>query len=85
MSDWVQGVDHSPVRQISSQMLVRMSVTVSPPCFIGSVGMLSIPGVLPLFSACIPASTSSRRIGWSSSFTDSWQVRTLGSPLIWWL
>ena len=30
------------VRQISLQILVSMSVTISPPCFISSAGMLSI-------------------------------------------
>ena len=44
MSDCVQGVGHSPVRQISLQILVvvSMSVTVSTPCFISSSGMLCI-------------------------------------------
>ena len=62
-----------------------MSATVSLPCSISSAGMLSTPTTLPLFSARIPASTSWRRIRWSSSFVDSCQVRTMGSPLIWWL
>ena len=58
MSDCVTGVGHSPVRQISLQILVSMSVTVSPPCFLCSAGMLSTPAALPVFSARIPASTS---------------------------
>ena len=85
MSDCVQSVSHSLVRQISLQILVSTSVTVSPPCFISSAGMLSSPAALTLFSARVPASASWRRIGWSSSFADSCQVKTLASPLIWWL
>ena len=87
MSDCIQGVRHSSVCQISLQTLVSMSVTVSPspPYFISSAGMLSTLAALPLLSARIPASTSLRRIRWSSSFADSCQLRALGSLLIWWL
>ena len=53
IDDCVQGVGISPVRQISLQILLRMSVTVSPPCFVSSAGMLSIPAALPLFSTSI--------------------------------
>ena len=71
MSDCVHGVGHSPVCQILLQILVRTSVTASPPCLISSAGILSIPADLPLFRDLIAASTSSFRMGKSSSLFDS--------------
>ena len=78
MTDCVQGGGHSPVHQISKQILVSMSATVSPPFFISSAGMLFIPAALPLFSVRVAASTSSRRIGWSFSFVIPSEYERLG-------
>ena len=56
-------VGHSPVFQISLQIVVRMSIMASPPAWTNSAGMLSTPADFPIFSALTAASTSSRRIG----------------------
>ena len=50
MSDCVHGVGHSPFCQILLQIAVRISVIVSPPCFISSAGTLSTPAALSFFS-----------------------------------
>ena len=72
-----------PVCQIWLQMLVRMSITASPPFFNNSAGMLSFPAAFPFFNDLTTVSTSSRIIGKSSSFDDSCLARTLVSPLVW--
>ena len=56
-------VGHSPVFQILSQIVVRMSIMASPSAWTNSAGMLSTPADFPNFSALTAASTSSRRIG----------------------
>ena len=40
----------------------------SPPAWTNSAGMLSTPADFSIFSALTAVSTSSRRIGWCSSF-----------------
>ena len=56
-------VGHSPVFQILLHIAVRMSIMSSPPAWTNSVGMLSTPADLPIFSALTAASTSSNRKG----------------------
>ena len=56
-------VGHSPVFQILLQIVVRMSIMVSPPAWTYSAGMLPTPADFPIFSALNAASTSSSRIG----------------------
>ena len=63
-------------------MLVSMSFTASLPFFNSSAGMLSFPADFPFFNDRTAVSTSSRRIGKSSAFDDSFLARTLGSPLV---
>ena len=80
-NDWVHGVGHSPVCKILLQIFVRVVITSSPPVWTSSAGMLSIPADFPFFSDCTAASTSLRRMGWSS-FASVWgQFSTDGSPL----
>ena len=50
--DWVQAVGHSPVSQISLQIVVRAVITSSPPAWASSAGMLLTPGDFPLLSDC---------------------------------
>ena len=47
--------------------------------------MLSIPADFPFFSDCTVASTSLRKMGWSSSVSIWEQSSTDGSPLALWL
>ena len=81
-SDWVHGVGHSLVCQILLQIVVRAVITSSPPAWTSSAGMLSTPADFPFFSDCTAASTSLRRIGWSSSVSVSGQSSTDGSPSV---
>ena len=83
--DWVHGVGHSPVCQILLQIVVRAMITSSPPAWTSSAGMLSIPADFPLFSSCTAASTSLRRMGWSSSVFVWGQSSTDRYPLALWL
>ena len=65
--DWVHVVGLSPVCQILSQIVVRAVITSSPHAWTSSAGMLSTPADFPFFNDCTAASTSLRRMGWSSS------------------
>ena len=80
--DWVHGVGHSPVCQILSQIVVKAVITSSPPAWTGSAGMLSTPADFPFFNDCTAASTSLRRMGWSSSVSVWGQFSTDGSSLV---
>ena len=79
--DWVHGVGHSPVCQILLQIVVRAVITSSPPAWNSSAGMLSTPTDFPFFNDCNAASTSLRRMRWSSSVSVRGQFSTDGSPL----
>ena len=83
--DCVQGVGHFPDCQILLQILVRAMITSSPPAWTSAGGMLSTPADFPFFSDCTAASTSLRRMGWSSSVPVWEQFSTHGSPLALWL
>ena len=83
--DWVHGVGHSPVCQILLQIVVTAVITSSPPAWTSSAGMLTTPAVFPFFSDCTAASTSLRRMVWSSSVSVLVQFSTDGSPLASWL
>ena len=63
--DRVQGVGHSPFRQILLQMMSNISIMASP-AWTSSGGMLSTPADLPFISDFTAASTSSRRKGYLS-------------------
>ena len=79
--DWVHGVGHSPVCQILLQTVVRAVITSSLPAWTSSAGMLSTPADFPFFNDCTAASTSQRRMGWSSSVSVWVQFSIDGSPL----
>ena len=83
--DWVHGVGHSPICQILLQIVVRVVITSSPPAWTSSAGMLLTPADFPFFNDCTAASTSLRRMGWSSSVSVWVQFSTDGSPLALWL
>ena len=83
--DWVHGVGHSPVCQILLQIVVRAVITSSPPAWTSSAGILSTPAHFPFFNACIAASISLRRMGWSSCVCVWGQFSTDGSALLGWL
>ena len=85
--DWVQGVSHSPVCQIFLQIVVIAVITYSPPAWTSSARMLLTPADFPCFNDChcTAASTSLRRIGWSSSVSVWGQFSIDGSPLALWL
>ena len=83
--DWVHGFGHSPVGQILLQIVVREVITFSPPAWTSSAGMLSTPADFPFFNDCTAASTSLRRMGWSSSVSVWVKFSTDGSPLALWL
>ena len=78
--DWVHGVGHSPVCQILLQIVMRAVITSSPSAWTSSAGMLT-PADFPFFNDCTAASTSLRRMGWSSSVSVWGQFSTDGSPL----
>ena len=79
--DWVHGVGHSPVCQILLQIVMRAVMTSSPPAWTSSARMLSTPADFPFVSDCTAASTSLRRMEWSSSLSVLGQFSTDGSPL----
>ena len=79
--DWVNGTVHSLVCQILSQIVVRAVITSSPSPWTSSAGMLFTPADFALFSDCTAASTSLRRMGWSSSVSIWGQFGTDGSLL----
>ena len=79
--DWVHGVGLSPVCQILSQIVVREVITSSPPAWTSSAGMLSTPADFPFVNDCTAASTSLRRMGWSSSVSVWGHFSTDGSKL----
>ena len=83
--DWVHGVGHFPVCQILLQIVVRALITSSLHAWTSSAGMLSTPADFPFFNDCTAASTSLRRMGWSSSVSVWGQFSTDGSPLALWL
>ena len=82
--DRVDGVGHSPGCQTLLQIVVRAVIPSSPPAWTSSAGMLSTPADSPFFSDCTAASTSLRRMGWSSSVSVWVQFSTDGSPLTLW-
>ena len=65
---------------IMLQIVVRAVITSSPPAWTSSAGMLSTPADLPFFNDYTAASTSLRRMGWSSSVSVWGQFSTDGSP-----
>ena len=67
------------------QIVVKAVITSSPPSWTSSAGMLSTPADVPFFSDCTAASTSLRRIKWSSSVSVWGQFSTDRSPLALWL
>ena len=79
--NWVHGVGHSPVCQILLQIVVRAVITSFPSAWTSSAGMLSTPADFPFFNDCTVASTSLRRMGWSSSVSVGVQFSTDGSLL----
>ena len=79
--DWVHGVGHSPVCQILLQIVVRAVITSSPLVWTSSAGMLSTQADFNFFNDCTAASTSLRRMGWSSSVSVWGQSGADGSPL----
>ena len=79
--DWVHEVGHSPVCQFLLQIVVRAVITSSPPSWTSSAGMLLTPADFPFSNDCTAASTSLRRLGWSSSVSVWGQFSTDGSPL----
>ena len=83
--DWVHGVGHSPVCQMLLQIFVRAVITSSPTAWTSSAGMLWTPADFPFFSDCTAASTSLRRMWWSSSVSTWVQFSTDESPLALWL
>ena len=53
--------------QILLQIIVRTVIICSPPAWTSSAWMLSTPADFAFFRDCTAASTSLRRMGWSSS------------------
>ena len=60
-------------------------ITSSPPAWTSSAEMLSTPADFPFFNDCTAASTSLRKMGWSSSVSVWGKFSTDGSPLALWL
>ena len=79
--DWVHRAGYSPVCQILLQIVVRAMIKSSPPALTSSAGMLSTPADFSFFNDYTAASTSLRRMGWSSSVSVWGQFNTDGSPL----
>ena len=79
--DWVHGVGPFQVCQILLQIVVRAVITSSPPAWTSSAGMLLTPADFPFFNDYTAASTSLRRMGWSSSVSVWGHFSTDGSPL----
>ena len=80
--DWVHGVGHFPVCLILLQIVVKAVITSSPPDWIGSAGMLSTSADFHFFNDCSAASTSLRRMGWSSSVSVLGQFSTAGLVIV---
>ena len=59
-----------------SQIVVRAVITSSPPAWTSSAGILLTPADFPFFNDCTAASTSLRRMGWSSSVSVWGQFST---------
>ena len=59
ISDFSIFVGHSPNFQTLLHIIVSASIMASPPAFINSDGMLSIPAAFPLFRDLTAASTFS--------------------------
>ena len=72
---------HFPVCQILLQVVVRAVITASPSARTSSAGILSTPAAFPFFNDCTAASTSLRRMGWSSAVSVWERFSTDGSPL----
>ena len=81
----VHRVCYFPVCQILLQLVVRAVITSYSTAWTSSAGMLSTPADFPFFSDCTAASTSVRRMGWSSSVSVWGQFSTDRSPLALWL
>ena len=79
--DWVHGVGHSPVCQILLQIVVRPVITSSPPAWTSSTGCCGLQLTSLSSVICSAASTSLRKMGWSSSVSVWVQFSTDGSPL----
>ena len=56
--DCVHGVGHSPVCKTMLPIVMRVMITLSPPAWTSSAGMLLTPADFPFFSDCTTASTS---------------------------
>ena len=80
-NDWVYGVGHSPVRQILSKIVVTAVITSFSLAWTSSAGILSTPADFPFLNDCTAASTSLRRMGWTSPVSVWGQSSTDGSPL----
>ena len=61
---------------------MREVIISSPPAWTNSAGMLSTPANFPFSNDYAVASTSLRRMGWSSSVSVLGQFSTDGSPLV---
>ena len=79
--DWVHRVGLSLACQILLQIVVRAVITSSPPAWTSSAGMLPTPADFSFFNDNNAASTSFRRVWWSSSVSVWGQFSTDGSPL----
>ena len=79
--DVVHALGHSPACHILLHILVRKTISDSPPALISSPGMLSTPADFPLFSDLGATSTSVLSIGRLSSCSMDVKFSTAGSPL----
>ena len=80
-NDVVHALGHSPVCHMLLHIIVRKSISDSPPALISSPGMLSTPADFHLFSDLVAASTSVLSIGRLSSSSMDVKFSTVGSPL----
>ena len=79
--DWVHRFGPSSECQILLQIVVRAVIMCFPPAWTNSAGMLSTPADFLFVNDCTAASTSLRRVGWSS-FVSIWgQFSIDGCPL----
>ena len=76
----VHGVGRSSVCQTLLEIVVTPVITTSPSTWTSSAGMLPTPAGFPFFNDCTAASTSLRRMGWSSSVCVWGQFSTDGFP-----
>ena len=80
--DWVHGVGHFPVCQILLQVAKQeCSGYFFPICFGQFCWDAVNPADFPFFNDCTAASTSLRRVRWSSSVSLWVRFSTDGSPL----